>query len=128
MLPWDLEDWITDAGAAVLDKRMSDPTRLSVAESLVYEIWLLDTEARNGGLSQYFCNRGLAQWQSCVAAAKNAGLQAFAPFERELDAVIARSPDPYSAIRERGDAAEDLWFVHQHAVVQALRAYCASTA
>jgi len=128
MLPWDLEDWITDAGAAVLDKRNSDPTRLSAAESLLYEIWLLDTEARNGGLSQYFGNHGLAQWQSCVAAAKNAGLRAFAPFERELNAVIAASPDPYLAIRERGDVAEDLWYVHQRAVVQELREYCASAA
>ena len=50
MLSWDLGDWITDAGADVLDKRLADPMGLTPAESVVYEIWLLDTEARNGGL------------------------------------------------------------------------------
>jgi len=123
MLPWDLEDWITDVGASVLDKRLAGHA-LSPADQLVYEIWLLDTEARNGGLSQYFCNHGRSQWESCVAAARDASLSNFGPFAQALESIIANSSDPYSAIRERGDAAEDLWFHHQSAMVHELREFC----
>lgn len=123
MLPWDLEDWITDVGANALERRLAGHT-LSPTDQLVYEIWLLDTEARNGGLSQYFCNHGRSQWESCVAAAKHASLSSFEPFALAVASLISNSSDPYSAIREGGDAAEDLWFHHQSAVVRALREFC----
>jgi len=124
MMPWNLEDWITDAGADVLDKRMAGPDTLSPVEELLYQIWLLDTEARNGGLSQYFCNHGLAQWHACEKATLAGGLSTFAPFAEALNGILAGALDPYTAIRERGDVAEDLWFKYQPAVVQQLKALC----
>jgi len=109
MLPWDLEDWITDVGANVLDKRHLQGQVLNEHEELVYEVWLLDTEARNGGLSQYFLNHGLSQWQSCCARAANIGLTSIGPFIAAVNKRLAAAEDPYEAIRSGGDAAEDLW-------------------
>lgn len=121
MLSWDLGDWITDAGADVLDKRLADPMGLTPAESVVYEIWLLDTEARNGGLSQYFCNQGLQQWVACQAATRTIGLTSFREFANAVNAVIGAAEDPYEAIWAQGDPAEDLWFSYQALVVHELR-------
>lgn len=61
---WDLEDWITDVGADLVEKRFANASSLTTMESAAYEIWLLDTEARNGGVSQYLCNHGLQPLQS----------------------------------------------------------------
>ena len=124
MLPWDLEDWITDAGADILDKRDATGGSLSPHEELTYEIWLLDTEARNGGLSQYFLNHGLGQWRSCCIKAQTLGLESFAPFAEEVGKLLLNNSDPYEAIRHGGDAAEDLWYKYQVAVVRDLRALC----
>lgn len=124
MLPWDLEDWITDVGANVVDKRYADPTSLTSTEQLVYEIWLLDTEARNGGLSQYFCNHGLPQWNSCLAITESTCLKSFAPFAAAVNALIAGTEDPYLAINARGDEAENLWYPYQTSVVEELRSLC----
>jgi hypothetical protein len=121
MLPWDLEDWITDAGADVLDKFIADATSLTPAESALYEIWLLDTEARNGGLSQYFCNHGVQQWVACQAAAQSVDLTSFAGFANAVNTVIGSCEDPYDAIQAQGAQAEDLWYSYQASVVQELR-------
>lgn len=61
MLSSFLEDWLTDAGDRVVRKLAAGVGALSSEERLVFEVWLLDTEARNGGLSQYFANHGLGQ-------------------------------------------------------------------
>jgi len=124
MLSWDLEDWITDVGADLLDRHFLDPGSLTPVEALVYEVWLLDTEARNGGVSQYFCNHGIAQWQRCVE--KAAGLRAFQPFVEAVEKIIQGSPDPYLAINSAGRDAEDLWFKYQKRVVQELQQVYAS--
>ena len=121
MLPWDLEDWITDTGADVLEKRLANANALSSIEELIYQIWLLDTEARNGGMSQYFCNHGVEQWQACQAVAHAGKLSAFVPFSDALNSIVAGTPDPYFAIRELGDPAEDLWLRYQLGVVQQLK-------
>lgn len=121
MLSWDLEDWITDAGADVVDKRFADATSLTPAESGLYEIWLLDTEARNGGLSQYFCNHGLQQWVAYQAAARTIGLTSFREFANAVNTIIGAADDPYEAIRAQGDPAEDLWYSYQALAVQELR-------
>ena len=118
-MPDHLEDWLTDTGADVIRKRIGDPSSLSPSECLVYEIWLLDTEARNGGLSQYFCNRGLAHWNDCVALAQIAGLEPFAPFARAVDVLIAGHEDPYAAIID-SPGGDSLWYDHQAAVVEEL--------
>lgn len=121
MLPWDLEDWITDEGAKILDKRILAPNSLSPKENLLYEVWLLDTEARNGGLSQYFCNHGIEQWQAWQAVAKVEGLKSLETFASLLNQIIQESSDPYAAIREKGDDAEDLWLSHQKQIVNELK-------
>lgn len=109
-MDWDLENWITDVGADVLDKRCEAPALLSPIEELVYEIWLLDTEARNGGLSQYFGNHGLEQWRRCVDSAASQGLVTFAPFVRSVDLLIAGSADPYRTLVSGDHDNEDLWY------------------
>ena len=81
------------------------PEPFSVHEELIYEIWLLDTEARNGGLSQYFCNRGLSQWQRCVAAASSDAIPSFFPFAERVAAFLRINPDPYLAIVSGGRKA-----------------------
>src|SRR5262247_2179263 len=108
MLPTDLEDWLTNEGDRVVHARVAGDS-LSPLDSLIHEIWLLDTEARNGGLSQYFANHGTAQWQSCTRAALAGLTPSFAPFAAEVDAMIRRSEDPYQAINKLGTAAEDTW-------------------
>jgi hypothetical protein len=70
MLPLDLEDWLTEVGNQIVEKMASGgEAALTEKEKLIHEIWLLDTEARNGGLSQYFANWGLKQWERCHALA-----------------------------------------------------------
>ena len=67
-LPWDLEDWLTEVGGQVVEKQAAlGDSSLSKQDQLILAIWLLDTEARNGGLSQYFANHGVEQWEKCVA-------------------------------------------------------------
>jgi hypothetical protein len=124
MLPWHLEDWITDVGANVLDKRLASPDSLSHLENLIYEVWLLDTEARNGGLSQYFGNHGLSQWQSCLAATEAVGLKSFVPFANAVASLISETEEPYLAIVKQGDEAEDLWYGYQASVVEELQSLC----
>ena len=121
MLPWDLEDWITDEGAKIIEKRILSPNSLTAKEKLLYEVWLLDTEARNGGLSQYFCNHGIEQWHACQTIAKMEGLKSLDIFASLLNEIIHGSSDPYTAIRQKGDDAEDLWFSHQKQVVNELK-------
>lgn len=121
MLTWDLEDWITDVGADLVEKRFSNGSSLTSMESAVYEIWLLDTETRNGGVSQYFCNHGLQQWAACQAAAYAVGLSTFRAFADALNAIIGTAQDPYEVVRAQGDPAEDLWYSYQPAVVQELK-------
>ncbi|MBA2238296.1 MAG: hypothetical protein H0W24_06300, partial [Lysobacter sp.] len=50
MLPWDLEDWLTDEGDNVVRKAAAakGESALNEPERLLYELWLFDTEQRNG--------------------------------------------------------------------------------
>lgn len=122
MLAWDLEDWITDEGADALDRFLVDPGSLSAAEAAVYQIWLLDTEARNGGLSQYFCNHGRAQWEACQVACAVLRIESFKPFASALNEIVGTSEDPYEVIVQLGESAENLWYSYQPAVIGELRA------
>ncbi|WP_133680728.1 DMP19 family protein [Paludibacterium purpuratum] len=124
MLSMHLEDWLTEAGAVVVAKRQVDAASLSPSEQIIYEIWLLDTETRNGGLSQYFGNRGPAQWQRCVAAANFANLSSFRLFAAEVGAFIDSSEDAYQAFVQQGADAENLWYKYQLPVVTELYALC----
>src|SRR5262245_90775 len=118
-LPWELEDWLTDAGDRVVRKLASAPAAvLPDRERLIYEVWLLDTEARNGGLSQYFCNGGIEQWNSCVALASTS-LPSFPAFAERVATLLKQAPDPYLAILNTD--SDDLWYEYQEAVVSELR-------
>src|SRR5262249_18913933 len=121
MLPPNLEDWLTNEGDRVAHARVAGAA-LPPLDELIYEIWLLDTEARNGGLSQYFANCGTVQWQSCTRASLAGLTPSFAPFAAEVDAMIDRSEDPYQAINTLGRVAEETWGRYDRAVVSELKA------
>lgn len=120
-MPWHLDDWISDAGADVLEKRQSTGSPLSAVESLVYEVWLLDTEARNGGLSQYFGNHGLEQWRSLVSWVAASSIPSFAPFQARVEQLIEGTGNPSRTIQEQGDEAENLWYGYQPDVIAEVR-------
>lgn len=122
MLPWDLEDWLTDEGAKVVEKAAAKTVAaLNEREHLLYEFWLLDTEQRNGGLSQYFYNRGLARWQTLSALAA-ATMPSFAEFAAKVNDVVVGSGDRCQALV--GSSVDiDAWYdSHQVRLVSELRA------
>ena len=121
MLPQDLEDWLTDAGDAVV--RKPEDAR-SEQEQLIHEIWLFDTEVRNGGVSQYFGNWGMDQWETCIAVTSRGAVPSFASFARQISRMIACADDPYEALIELGSAPDDAWDGAKVAVVSELRASC----
>jgi hypothetical protein len=122
MLPWDLEDWLTDEGDRVVRKSAaanSDDV-LDATDRLLQEFWLLDTEQRNGGLSQYFCNHGSGQWKTLSRLAAST-LPTFATFAAKVDEVINDSNDPYQAIID-SDVKLDAWYYeNQLALVRELQ-------
>ncbi len=122
---WESIDWLANAGDLAIRKR-AQGVSLSAVEQLVYEIWLLDIQACNGGLSQYFGNCGLAQWKQCLAAVSPAGLRSFASFSEEVERVIAGARDPYKAIIKAGRAADDLYLNYQSAIARDLRDFAGS--
>ena len=99
MLPWDLEDWLTDRGDEVARKSAAanSPDVLDARERLLYELWLFDTEQRNGGVSQYFCNHGMDQWDRLSRLATPT-LPSFASFAARVNEVIDGRADPYRAV------------------------------
>ncbi len=118
MLPWDLEDWLTEVGSALVEKSARQGS-LNPCEELVYEIWLLDTEVRNGGVSQYFCNWGIERWTRLCALAEPA-IPAFRAFAEQVRTVIKDSEDPYSPIIESRQA-DEAYMAHQTTIVTKLR-------
>ncbi len=120
-MPFDLDDWISDVGADVVDRFYTPGVVLTDPERLVYEVWILDTECRNGGLSQYFGNRGIEQWQSLESVLEAAGFESFRPFAEKVRDLIAGAGDPFLAICHAGNEAEDLWYAYQRAVVAQVR-------
>jgi len=124
-LPLELENWLTEAGDVVVRKRASGGV-LSQREQLLFEIWALDTETRNGGLSQYFANRGLAQWNRCEAACAGK-LPSFMAFAKRVEAIISGKTDPYQALIECGTEADDLYYEYQTQIVRELQSAFNST-
>jgi hypothetical protein len=121
-LPWDLEDWLTDVGYEVVRKEASQgEAALTAQEKLIHEIWLLDTEARNGGISQYFANRGKKQWEQCTALATAWPLPSFSPFAKRMSDLLKGNADPYEALIEREVEANELYYAYQIPIVTELR-------
>lgn len=123
MLPWELEDWLTEEGGEVVEKSVAlGYFSLSPDERLLYEVWLFDTEARNGGVSQYFCNNGNEQWGTLCAAAMST-LPSFPAFADSVNQVVAGQLDPYEAVIESGDALDDAYEAVQARLVSELKAH-----
>ena len=62
MLPWNLEDWLTEEGDRIVRKVAAANSRdaLDGRDRLLYELWLFDTEQRNGGVSHTLATTGLS--------------------------------------------------------------------
>jgi hypothetical protein len=99
MNAWELDEWLTNEGDKIVGKAKATNglDALNARERLIYEVWLLDTERRNGGMSQYFSNRGLGQWDMLSKAA-SPSLPSFVPFATVVNQVVGRSTDPYQAV------------------------------
>jgi len=94
----ELENWLTVEGDKIVRKAAANGLNvLDARERLIYEMWLFDTEQRNGGVSQYFCNRGLKQWNTLSIIASPA-LPSFVSFATLVNQVVGRSTDPYHTI------------------------------
>jgi hypothetical protein len=124
-LSWPLEHWLTEAGDLLVRKLAAGEQLMSPCEKAVFEVWLLDTEVRNGGLSQYFANEGLEQWRRCLAAVTPDMAPSFGVFSEQVMQLIAGADNPYRVINSLGAAAENLWYCHQEQVVSELRGSCA---
>ena len=126
MLPWDLEEWLSDEGGKVVEKRATlGDAALSDQERLLYEVWLFDTETRNGGVSQYFCNRGNSQWLALCATAMSR-LPSFQTFADSVNQIVSGQSDPYEAVIESGDALDDAYESVQIRLVQEVQAWLQS--
>jgi hypothetical protein len=131
-LPRDLEDWFTSAGDRVMRKRAtSGEASLSKEEKLIYELWLLDTEVRRGGLSQYFASRGLEEWEHCVALVSGA-VPSFARFAERLGVLLRldldRTGPGLRASIASGAEANELYYESQIPIVTELRDVVRSSA
>jgi len=122
MLPLDLEDWLTEVGDQIVNKKASEgEVALTEREKLIYEIWLLDSETRNGGLSQYFANWGLQQWERCRAVATTWPLPSFLAFAKGVSDLLTGNADPYLALIARHVEADKLYYAYQTSIIKELR-------
>jgi hypothetical protein len=118
---WDLETWLLDAGEKAEGKRLAGGIEsLTPAERLIREFWILDMETRNGGVSQYFCNRP-AQWQSLRKAWLADEVPSLGSIIAEIDRVIAGANDPYLATLQGSPQLEEFYEAHQPRVLTELR-------
>lgn len=120
VLPNDLEDWLTDEGDRVVHKMAAGDT-CSNADIAIYEIWLLDTETRNGGVAQYFGNRGREQWRSLSTVAESRGFTSLTKFIQCVDSVVADAPEPYDVIVNSDVDLDGHYHSLQTAIVAELR-------
>ncbi len=97
MNPIKYENWLTEKGDQVVRKNAARIEILSNRERLLYEVWILDTEQRNGGVSQYFANRGIEQWKSLLNFALPS-LSSFSQFANAVNQVVVDSSDPYQEV------------------------------
>jgi hypothetical protein len=102
-LGFALTDWLLDAGEGVA--RKSGATggfeALTPIERLLYELWIFDIEQQNGGVSQYFCNRSIQQWNT-ISTLGRPFLPSFNAFALTVESVIGESPAPYQSVIDSG--------------------------
>lgn len=125
---WELEDWLLEAGEQVSRKSLAQgAASLTRAERLLGEIWLLDMETRNGGVSQFFCNHGLARWRSLCEAWSAEDVPSLGPIIAAIDRIIAGCDDPYVATLNASPGLEDLYECHQAPMKTELRRFAGAT-
>ena len=122
-LPDDLEDWLTNEGDRVVTQMAdSDGTPISEFDRAVFEIWVLDTETRNGGVSQYFANRGLSRWHSLAQAAVTHNLPSLREFISAANIVVeGATTDLYDAVVCSDTDLDDIYKRLQTVIVAELR-------
>ncbi|GMU80444.1 MAG: hypothetical protein IT450_03065 [Phycisphaerales bacterium] len=124
--PWDLEDWLTEADGVIEKHHYRGPESLTVREWLLFEFWEFDTQQRNGGVSQYFCNNPIERWNRLCAIVGPVS-PAFASFAALVDSAIEGAADPYEAIIESSvDLDVIYWNEWAEIVGQVKAAYCDS--
>lgn len=121
MISDDLEMWLTHEGDKIIRMISSRGIEsLNSIERLVYEIWVFDTEWRNGGVSQYFCNRGLNRWNILLEYALPT-LKSFAPVEETVRNIIGAAKDPYLAIIESDINIDIFYDNHREQLIEELQ-------
>jgi hypothetical protein len=98
-LGFALTDWLLNAGEGVAGRRevLGDLEALTPVERLLYELWIFDLEQHNGGVSQYFCNHPIQQWNT-VSRLAQSFLSSFNAFALTVESVVGESADPYESV------------------------------
>lgn len=125
----ELEDWLLETGEEVARRSIARGAgSLSPAERFLHEIWLLDMQVQNGGVSQYFCNCGLAQWLALRAAWPARDVPSLGPIITEIERVITDASDPYLATLDASPGIDDAYEAHQAQVKAELKRLMSSIA
>jgi hypothetical protein len=120
LLAQELDDWLTEAGDSIVKKaQASGRASLTDYDRAVHDLWLLDTEARNGGVSQFFCNWGREGWNRLVESCRCIKLPAFHEFAVVVAGVIGDVSDPYGAVLTSN--LDDVYGRSRSAIVAELR-------
>lgn len=123
MLPRKLEHWLTEEGGKVVEKAAAlGGASLTSDERLLREVWLFDTQIRNGGVSQYFGNWGNEQWATLCKGARPT-LPSFSEFAGMVDKIVVGQEDPYLSVIGAGDTLDRAYYAVQTRLVTELRAY-----
>lgn len=121
-MSWDLEDWLTDEGDRVVLKMQEiGYDNLTDQDKLLYEVWLLDTETRNGGISQYFCNWQRVRWNALLRLMPVDCMPTLAHFSNAVDMVIGDAVDPCENAWKSDMKMFDFYYQLQTDIVTELR-------
>lgn len=124
LLGFALTDWLLDSGASVA-RKCSTPASLDQlvsAERLLYEFWVFDMEQQNGGVSQYFLNRPVSQWNSLHILARSA-LPSFSAFAMKIESIVSGAPDAHRAFHHIDVDVDGLYSSIRVPVLQELQAF-----
>jgi hypothetical protein len=111
LLGFALTRWLLKAGASVARKSITlgGLEALTPQERLLYEVWIFDMEQQNGGVSQYFCNHPIQQWDTASGLTRPA-LPSFNAFASTVDSVVGQSVDPYGSVIDSSVNLDDLYY------------------
>ncbi len=92
------------------------------------EVWLFDMDTRKGGVSQFFCNHGLARWRSLCESWSAEDVPSLGPIIAAIDRIIADSDDPFLATLDASPGIEEMYESHQAQIKAELRRFGSATA